>query len=86
MEREIRFLTFQVAAVLHDADANACSDAVNKASRTSGLSAPGVVLVSDIVPGWARTSARVVLDDRGEFALKGINDPQRVFAVRKREG
>ena len=31
----------------------------------------------------ARTSAGVTFEDRGEHALKGIAEPQRVFAVRK---
>jgi class 3 adenylate cyclase len=61
---------------------NVYGGAVNIASRISGLSAPGEVLVSDIVRGLARTSAGVVFEDRGEHALKGIADPQRVFAVR----
>lgn len=61
---------------------NVFGGAVNIASRISGLSAPGEVLVSDIVRGLARTSAGVAFDDRGEYALKGIADPVRVFAVR----
>jgi class 3 adenylate cyclase len=39
------------------------------------------VLVSDVVRALARTSASVTFEDRGEHALKGIDDPQRVFAV-----
>ena len=58
-------------------------DAVNIASRVSGLSAPGEVLVSDIVRGLARTSAAVRFEDRGEQSLKGIDDPVRVWAVLK---
>jgi class 3 adenylate cyclase len=61
---------------------NVYGGAVNIASRISGLSAPGEVLVSDIVRGLARTSAGVTFEDRGEHALKGVADPQRVFAVR----
>jgi class 3 adenylate cyclase len=62
---------------------NVYGGAVNIASRISGLSAPGEVLVSDIVRGLARTSAGVAFEDRGEHALKGVADPQRVYAVRK---
>jgi class 3 adenylate cyclase len=62
---------------------NVFGGAVNIASRISGLSAPGEVLVSDIVRGLARTSAGVTFDDRGEHALKGVAEPQRVFAVRR---
>ncbi|MDP9237945.1 MAG: adenylate/guanylate cyclase domain-containing protein, partial [Chloroflexota bacterium] len=65
---------------------NVFGGAVNIASRISALSAPGEVLVSDIVRGLARTSAGVVFEDRGEHALKGIADAVRVYAVRKSEG
>jgi class 3 adenylate cyclase len=60
---------------------NVFGGAVNIASRISGLSAPGELLVSDIVRGLARTSAGVRFEDRGEHALKGVADAQRVFAV-----
>jgi class 3 adenylate cyclase len=61
---------------------NVYGGAVNIASRISALSAPGEVLVSDIVRGLARTSAGVAFEDRGEHALKGLADAVRVFAVR----
>jgi class 3 adenylate cyclase/pimeloyl-ACP methyl ester carboxylesterase len=64
---------------------NVYGGAVNIASRISALSAPGEVLVSDIVRGLARTSAGVVFEDRGEHALKGVADPQRVFVVHPSE-
>jgi class 3 adenylate cyclase len=60
---------------------NVFGGAVNIASRISALS-PGEVLVSDTVRSLARTSAGVRFEDRGEHALKGVADPQRVFAVR----
>ena len=61
---------------------NVYGGAVNIASRISGLSAPDEVLVSATVRDLARTSAGVTFEDRGEHALKGIDDdPQRVFAV-----
>jgi class 3 adenylate cyclase len=44
---------------------------------------PEIVPVSDIVRNLARTSAGVTFEDRGEHALKGVADPQRVYAVRK---
>ena len=62
---------------------NVYGGAVNIASRISGLSAPGEVLVSDTVRSLARTSAGVVFEDRGEQALKGIDDAVRVWAVRE---
>jgi class 3 adenylate cyclase len=61
---------------------NVYGGAVNIAARIAGASAPGELLVSDTVRGLARTSAGVAFDDRGEHALKGIEDPQRLFAVR----
>ena len=61
---------------------NVYGGAVNIAARIAGASAPGEVLVSDTVRGLARTSAGVAFDDRGEHALKGVADPQRLFAVR----
>jgi class 3 adenylate cyclase len=64
-------------------DNNVFGGAVNIAARISALAAPGEVLVSDTVRSLARTSAGVTFDDRGEHALKGVADPQRVFAVRK---
>jgi adenylate cyclase len=60
---------------------NVYGGAVNIASRICGLSAPGEILVSATVRDLARTSAGVSFDDRGEYALKGIDDPVRVFAV-----
>ena len=61
---------------------NVFGGAVNIASRICGLSTPGEILVSDVVRGMARTSADVTFEDRGEHALKGVADPQRVYAVR----
>ncbi len=58
------------------------TDGVNIAARVAGASAPGELLVSDTVRSLARTSAGVTYDDRGEHELKGVADPQRLFAVR----
>ena len=62
---------------------NVYGGAVNIAARIAGASAPGEVLVSDTVRGLARTSAGVTFDDRGEHTLKGVADPQRLYAVRE---
>jgi class 3 adenylate cyclase len=62
-------------------EGNVFGGAVNVAARVSGLSAPGEVLVSDIVRGLARTSAEVGFEDRGEQSLKGVGEPVRVWAV-----
>ncbi|MCH8007873.1 MAG: hypothetical protein IIC91_03335 [Chloroflexi bacterium] len=56
--------------------------AVQLASRVQSKAEPGEILVSDTVRSLARTSAGVAFDDRGEHELKGIAEPQRLFAVR----
>jgi class 3 adenylate cyclase len=61
---------------------NVYGGAVNIAARIAAASAPGEVLVSETVRSLARTSAGVSFDDRGEQVLKGVADPQRLFAVR----
>jgi class 3 adenylate cyclase len=61
---------------------NVYGGAVNIAARIAGASAPREVLVSDTVRSLARTSAGVAFDDRGEQELKGVADPQRLYAVR----
>jgi class 3 adenylate cyclase len=73
--------------VLHESDAdgraNIYGGAVNIASRISGLSAPGELLVSETVRSLARTSAGVRFEDRGEETLKGVSEQVRVWAVRE---
>jgi class 3 adenylate cyclase len=64
---------------------NVFGGAVNIAARISGLSAPGEVLVSDVVRTLARTSAGVQFEDRGEQALKGVGEAVRVWAVEESE-
>ena len=64
---------------------NVHGGAVQVAARVQAASAPGEILVSDIVRGLARTSAGVDFEDRGEHDLKGIPEPQRLFAVRPTE-
>jgi class 3 adenylate cyclase len=56
--------------------------AVQLAARVQSMAATGEILVSDIVRGLARTSAGVAFEDRGEHELKGIDEPQRIYAVR----
>ena len=82
-------LRLQLHVGLHAGDVireegNVFGGAVNIAARICALSSPGEVLVSRTVADLARTSAGVVFDDRGEHALKGVADPQRVYAVRWR--
>jgi class 3 adenylate cyclase len=62
---------------------NVFGGAVNIAARVAAASAAGETLVSGTVRDLARTSAGVTFEDRGEQALKGIDDPVRVFAVRQ---
>jgi class 3 adenylate cyclase len=64
---------------------NVFGGAVNIAARISACSAANEVLVSDVVRGLARAAADVSFEDRGEQALKGIDEPVRVYAVHARE-
>jgi len=64
---------------------NVYGGAVNIAARIAAASEPSEVLVSDTVRSMGRTSADVTFDDRGEHTLKGVGEPQRLFAVRSRE-
>ena len=64
---------------------NVYGGAVNIASRICALSAPGEILVSDVVRGMARSSAGVEFEDRGEQEMKGVSDPVRVYEVRWHE-
>ena len=68
--------------VIREAD-NVYGGAVNIAARVAAASAAGETLVSGTVRELARTSAGVVFEDRGEQALKGIEDPVRVWAVKE---
>jgi class 3 adenylate cyclase len=60
---------------------NVFGGAVNIAARICALSAPGQILVSDVVRGMARSSAGVQFEDRGEQAMKGVGEPVRVYEV-----
>jgi len=62
-------------------DENVFGGAVNIAARIAGESAAGEVLVSQTVRDLARTSARVVFEDAGERALKGVEESVRVWRV-----
>ena len=64
---------------------NVFGGAVNIAARISALANPGEVLVSDVIRALARTSAGVTFEDRGEHALKGVAEAQRVFAVGRQD-
>jgi class 3 adenylate cyclase/alpha-beta hydrolase superfamily lysophospholipase len=66
-------------------EGNVFGGAVNIAARICGLSAPGEILVSDVVRGMARSSAGVVFEDRGEHEMKGVSEPVRVYTVRWKE-
>jgi class 3 adenylate cyclase len=66
-------------------DGNVFGGAVNIAARICGLSAPGEILVSDVVRGMGRSSAGVTFEDRGEQEMKGVGEPVRVYAVRGSE-
>jgi len=67
--------------VIREGD-NVFGGAVNIAARIAAASASGEILVSETVRSLARTSAGVEFEDRGYHALKGVADPQHLFAVR----
>jgi class 3 adenylate cyclase len=56
--------------------------AVSIAARISDITAPNEILVSSTVRDLARASTHVTFEDRGEHSLKGVAEPQRVYAVR----
>jgi class 3 adenylate cyclase len=64
---------------------NAYGGAVNLAARIADLTGPNEILVSSTVRDLARTSSDVVFEDRGEHALKGVDEPARVFSISQRE-
>lgn len=49
------------------------------------MEAPATTPQTYTVLGLARTSAGVVFEERGERGLKGIAEPQRLWAVRVRD-
>ena len=56
-------------------------DGVSIATRISGESKAGEVLVSQTVHDLARTSAGVSFEDRGERGFKGVSERVRVHEV-----
>jgi class 3 adenylate cyclase len=62
-------------------DGDVHGGAVNLAARVAGIAAPGETIVTETVRGLARTSAGVAFVERGSHTLKGIDEPQRLFAV-----
>ena len=68
-----------------DGRSNVYGGAVNIASRISGLSAPGEVLVSETVRSLARTSAGVRFEDRRGAGAEGVGEKVRVWAVSEGE-
>lgn len=58
-------------------------DAVNRAARIQSEAEPGEVFVSEAMSGLLRQDRRFAFDDRGERNLKGIDEPVRVFRVRR---
>ena len=64
---------------------NVHGGAVQVASRVQNAAEPGEILVSATVRDLARTSAGVAFEDRGEHEMKGIPEPQRLFAVTEQD-
>jgi class 3 adenylate cyclase len=66
-------------------EGNVFGGAVNLAARVAAVADPTEVLVSQTVRDLARTSATVTFEDRDRHHLKGVEEPQRIFAVRRRD-
>ena len=62
-------------------DGNVFGGAVNIAARVPALAPPGEVLVSETVRSLARMSANVTFESCGSQTLKGIADPQFLYAI-----
>ncbi len=56
---------------------------VHIASCIRGLWAPSEILLSVVVRGMARSSARAEFEDHGEREMKGAGEPVRACAVRE---
>jgi class 3 adenylate cyclase len=79
-------LGVQIRVGIHAGDVLRIGDivsggAVNIAARVCATALPAETLVSQTVRGVARTSAGVTFEDRGEHELRGVSEPQRLFAV-----
>jgi class 3 adenylate cyclase/pimeloyl-ACP methyl ester carboxylesterase len=60
---------------------NVYGGAVNVAARVSAEAGPGEVIASDLVRSIARTSSRASFEDRGQYDLKGVTEPLRLYLV-----
>ena len=58
--------------------------AVNTAARIAGKAAGGEILASNVVRELV-AGKEFLFDDRGETALRGFEDPVRLYEVRWRE-
>ena len=58
--------------------------AVNRAARITAMAKGGEILVANVVRELAE-GKDFLFGDRGETALKGFDDPVRLFEVRWRE-
>lgn len=75
-----------VRVAVHTGEITVSSDdisgvAVHEASRLLGLASPGQVLLSAATVGLAGDAA-ADLDDLGDHALRGIDNPMRVYRIR----
>ena len=60
-------------------------DGVNIAARLEGQAEPGGICLSGDAYRQATGKVGVEFEDRGEHELKGIAEPQRLFAVKERD-
>jgi adenylate cyclase len=59
--------------------------AVNRAARIAALADGGEILVANVVRELAEGKG-FIFGDRGEVALRGLDDPVHLFELRWREG
>lgn len=84
MEQQVRFCTSADGTrIAYATYSNAVARPAVVVTRVQSVAEPGEILVSATVRDLARTSAGVAFEDRGEHELKGIPEPQRLFAVRE---
>lgn len=68
--------------IVEKADGTIYGDGVNIAARLEGLSAPGGLMVSDLVRSAVKGKVGADFEDLGEQAVKNITEPVRAFRVK----
>ena len=69
--------------VIEKADGSVYGDGVNIAARLQALAEPGGVLISQAVHAIVAARQLALFDDLGEHRLKNLDQPVRIWAVRR---